>query len=327
MRSCDLLEKINANNNIEDFLKELADAQLKITDKTKEGDSILHVFAQSIHVKTFRKEQFLNALIEAGADVNAVDSDRNLFFMRVPVDIREYDVMVLISIALKQLDFNVCHRNKKNESVFETVFSMTPKHENCIKKILEHQDFTPNQRDSQGESPLTCIIKKDPIYRKEYTKVILSHKEFDPQFLNHLGESCLECLLKKTPVYWRENALKIIRHSKFDPKHKDKNGCSYLSLLKEKNKCGWEGLAKELIKKGADPEELINEKFQDIYSSPESINNFSDDFIDLELKYLCEKSGGTVERDTKMFAHLFSLDGKIINRISWHISRGYASRR
>ncbi|MCW8400033.1 ankyrin repeat domain-containing protein [Legionella sp. PATHC038] len=257
MDTLSLLALINEVKQPDEILTKLKEKQFAITDVTDDGDSILHVLAKSDHAKKIDFSDYLNVLITAGANVNAVDRQGNgflgYFIERTRTGMADYYKHKTFKLLLRNDEFDVNQRLTNGFSLFEFFFC-SKGYQSCdhLKTLIAHDKFNPNQKTSEHNAVLLHMVFKDLFQYREQLVDVINHKKTDPNVKNDIGKTALALILEGTQSSNMEYVNALVNNELFDINALDNDGNNYLQLAIISQKFKAEQIALLLINRGID---------------------------------------------------------------------------
>lgn len=223
MTSQELLELLNTLKYSDNLLEILKSKGFAITDKTTDGDSILHVFISSRHFNQYSR--YLDLLVKSGADTNAVNAQGISVLQQMwaaGANHRE------LSELLSDPNLEVSQVDDKKVSLCEKVFasSMSFKKE-VVKLLVSHPKFDFEQKTSLGE-PLLFLVNLEQYDCNDVLKILADHPKFNPNVVNAQGETLVTCVLRHNGYRDLETVTILTKHKDFEVNKLDKNGKNYL---------------------------------------------------------------------------------------------------
>lgn len=255
MKSNILLEAIDKIDNSQDLLPLLEQIHFKLNDDTEEGESILHILAQSKHADRSNFSDYLEVLLSAGVNVNALDKQGKGFLSHLKNSYWAHEVY----LHLLDIDSFDVNQSIDEESFFE-VLSDCYHAEDCLKKLMHHKNFNPNQKTSKQASILLHLIAENLYSSRDFMMALIKHPLTNLNCQNNKGQSVLELLLSNyTGSETRAVILALIQQENLDINTIDQNGHNYLELALLGADDAFIELAKALIQRNINIDHLDNQ--------------------------------------------------------------------
>lgn len=231
MRSEKLLNILNNVKHKDEILTKLSEENFAVTDITEDGDSVLHVFAKSNHAKNGNFSYYIQSIMAAGADVNAVDKQGNSFLSYYLEQATPYDVDKTFDLLLKNKDFDINQTSGTGQTFFECIYhSRGYNLRNTFKMLIEHKKFNPNQKTSKHNSILLHMLSEDVYQFREHIDEVIKNVKTNPNIKNNNGQTALTQILSDSQYKDMKLVTALINHEQCDINALDKEGNNYLQL-------------------------------------------------------------------------------------------------
>ncbi|STX27896.1 Ankyrin repeat protein [Legionella beliardensis] len=253
MRSEELLDLLNQVEQPSEILIRLHEKNFAVTDLTEDGDTVLHVLAKSNHAKDyFAFSNYIEVLLQAGADVNVLDKQGNSF-LSYYLEHESFFLDKTLNLLFAHKDFNPQQILKADQTFFEFIYqSLSYWAEDAFKSLIEHQKFNPNQKTSRHNSILLHMIWENLYSRKKYLYDVINNIKTNPNIKNTNGQTALAYILSNPKYRDMELISQLINHEQFEVNTLDNDGNNYLQLAIIHYEFSCETIATLLISKGID---------------------------------------------------------------------------
>lgn len=322
-----------AFENMSDYHRELL-LKNKRTDPNIKNNMGQTVLAHILKNRTqYQYMGFETALINhEQCDINTVDQDGNSY-LQLAVIHCEYEADE-IAKRLIQKGIHVGHKNNAGQSVFDCILKNTGgrlEYENnqLLLAIIKLHPASLCEKDSDGKTILGQLLKSQDYFIRSQIEDILKlckNQGNCDEFLKNIISECFndfrQNLISQETIVSLTNAL-----IKADINNIDIEYC--LALTAIRNPFMWLTINNHLkmLKPGLDLK-LVISHIENLTTEGSdehlhalryivgrfgfSLNDFSDDTLALEERGFHSKTRlGSIEKDTRMFAHLFALDSSI----------------
>ncbi|CEG57250.1 ankyrin repeat domain-containing protein [Legionella fallonii] len=253
MNSASLLELLNGVKRAYNVVEKLSEANFVITDTTDEGDSVLHVLAKSKHAQTSDFSDYLQELVDAGANVNAVDKQGNGFLHYYLENSARYKENKTFKILLNNEDFDIDQILTNGQTFFESIYHSNDLYSrDSMGMFIKHKKFNPNQKTSKHNSVLLHMVVENAYKHKEHMHDVARNPQANPNTKNDNGQTVLGLVLSDAKYKDMELITALINHQQCDINVLDHDGNNYLQLMIISCLFQAEEIAQLLINKGID---------------------------------------------------------------------------
>lgn len=260
MYSSSLLKLLNEVDSSYDVLEKLKEANFAVTDSTDEGDSVLHILAKSKHAQTRYFFDYLQKLVNAGADISAIDNQNKGFLSYYLEHGVRYDEHETFNLLLKKEGFDINQIITSDKTFFEFVYdSHDWNSRSSMEMFIKHKKFNPNLKTSKHNSILLHLISENVFAHKEHMQAVANHPQTNPNIKNNNGQTVLDLILSDTTYKNMALVTALINHEQCDIDLLDKDGNNYLQLAIISCEYQAEEIAKLLINKAIDVDHKNNE--------------------------------------------------------------------
>ncbi|WP_115704713.1 ankyrin repeat domain-containing protein [Legionella sainthelensi] len=231
MNSSSLLKLLNEVDSSYNVLEKLKEAHFAVTDRTDEGDSVLHILAKSKHAQTRYFFDYLQNLVNAGADAVAIDNQNNVFLSYYLEQGERYNDNETFRLLLKNKDFDINQIITSDKTFFEFIYDSRDWNvRDSMEMFIKHKKFNPNLKTSKHNSILLHMISENVFAHKEHLLKVANHPQTNPNIKNNNGQTTLDLILSDTSYKNMELVTALINHEQCDINHLDKDGNNYLQL-------------------------------------------------------------------------------------------------
>lgn len=169
MNSSSLLKLVNEVDSSYELLEKLKEANFAVTDRSDEGDSVLHILVNSKHIQTRYFFDYLQKLVNAGADAIAIDNQHHVFLNYYLKQEVRYDENETFKLFLKYEDFDINEIITSDKTFFEFIYdSHDWNARDSMEMFIRHKKFNPNLKTSKYNSILLHMISENVFAHKEY---------------------------------------------------------------------------------------------------------------------------------------------------------------
>ncbi|MCL9683954.1 ankyrin repeat domain-containing protein [Legionella maioricensis] len=253
MKNSHLLEVLNNVSRPDEILTKLSQVNFAVTDVTDEGDSVLHVLANSNHAKNGDFSMYLKILMEAGANANAVNKQGNNFLCDYLKHAASYEVDKTFDLLLENKDFNINQTSATGQTFFEGIYHSSGYNlRDTFTAFIRHKEFDPNQKTSKHNSILLHMFSETSYQFREHIYEVVEHPKTNPNLKNNNGQTALAQSLSETRYQDMQLIRSLINHEQCEIDTLDKDENNYLQLAIISCKYQAEDIAALLIKKGID---------------------------------------------------------------------------
>ncbi len=256
MNSASLLELLNGVKKSYYVLDVLQEAKFAVTDITDESDSVLHLLAKSRHAQTRDFFDYLQELVNAGADVNIADRQGSSFlsyYLENNLRHKENDTFQLL---LKNENFDINQMLISGQTFFEFIYhSDVYGCRDSMEMFIRHKKFNPNHKTSKYNSILLHMVAEDVFTHREHMIDVARNPLTNPNTQNDNGQTALGLILSDTDYKSADHMLLItalIKHEQCDIDVLDNDGNNYLQLTVMSCKFQAKEIAQLLINRGID---------------------------------------------------------------------------
>ncbi len=250
MTSRKLLDILNDTKYPELPLKKLEEAGFAFNDKTIEGESLLHVYRDSIHLNEYYFEWYLTDLIKAGADINAVNAQEISVFEHYLDSTSSYLYKALGTLLSdNQLKLNLT--DAKGVTLVEKVLSRKFHFQDTtVTQLLKHPHFDPEQTTSKHGKLIHYLVKEDLMYVYEFMHELLKRGETDPNIVDEKGQSALAAAIAAKKFKLSNIVKSFCSNKKFNINALDADGNNFAHLTMIHRPCDREEICGLLAENG-----------------------------------------------------------------------------
>lgn len=253
MKSASLLDLLNDVKSPYDVLQKLNEVKFAVTDRTDEGDSVLHLLAKSKHAQTRYFFNYLQELVIAGADVNAVDKQNTNFLSYYLKHDERYQQYETFALLLETADFGINQILPEGPTFFESIYhSHDWGSRDSMQMYIKHQKFNPNLKTSKHNSILLHMVSENEYTHRDQMYNVANNPQTNPNIKNNNGKTALGQILSDTAFKNMTLVTALINHGQCDIDVLDDDENNYLQLAIISCRFQADDIARLLIEKDID---------------------------------------------------------------------------
>lgn len=230
MKSATLLAIFNELIIPEDLFNKLEEIGFSAQAVTEEGDSLLHILAQSNIAESYAFFDYFDMLLAARVDLNSRNNQGETFLTYYLQKINKIDYEQILNKLIKCNDFDINQTFNDDETFFELIYN-SYNCEDCLNDLIRDPRFNPNQKTSKYPSVLIHMASEKTYTFKESFLSLIKHPNIELNLKNKEGKTALAQLLSSNGYKDFELIKELIIDERTNINLLDAKGNNYLQLL------------------------------------------------------------------------------------------------